>query len=728
MPDELQFVDLRASRDRDLLDAVHRDLFVPNFLDEDEQEDPDDWAPRLWGDDPTLPEQHGFVAGTNLKSPSERSLVGFAFVERYRESSTALLSYIAVAPAGRGKHVARRLFEHALGSAREAADRVGRPLHAVFAEIHDPWAVESADDAIAPATRARIMERLGALRVPITYVQPPLSEDSSASGRLMLIAFPVDGELSLKAGTVAGFLREYYAACEVEDIDADPDLAWMTHELEAFDGGAVPLGPLVSPSLKFSRFGMVLHFILRAPDTVTELPPADSARPNPFASFEEDLLSYHYQPGRGHTGETDVRFFNRLVREDETLVVEYSAPDALQYQSEGEIKALDLPPPDPQGERRRRFRIHASRTLFPVSRYVVCHLALSPEPGAIVDEYDVVILSKLWQGGEAWNAMEAIRFDLGDELRNVDVCALAKHVFAKQEGAEKAPDTAWYPRAGTVQLITDDPAPGVDWPAIWRSVLVLIDDEENEEELVERIDRGDPLGRQLRALGGIVQGILDFKAIDAWELADVFKGPDVDSTALIGIHKGTLVCVMESDRSYEACADRIGVSPYLLFPQTALLHNEAVLDGVEEVADELEGTEEGKRDSIPRLSDALKQMRSRLEWYLPDVFHYPSERELFETGEKTRGLSERREALVARADEIDARWKLAVEKRRSLSETVRNVLLAALSIVTTVHYVQGTFYRVLAICGYAVLMLLYVQSHPAWSWARVARLFRRGPG
>jgi hypothetical protein len=105
MPDELQFVDLRASPNRDLLDAVHRDLFVPNFLDEDEQEDPDDWAPRLWGDDRTLPEQHGFVAGTNLESPSERSLVGFAFVERYRQSSTALLSYIAVAPAGRGKHV-----------------------------------------------------------------------------------------------------------------------------------------------------------------------------------------------------------------------------------------------------------------------------------------------------------------------------------------------------------------------------------------------------------------------------------------------------------------------------------------------------------------------------------------------------------------------------------------------------------------------------------------------
>jgi hypothetical protein len=626
-----------------------------------------------------------------------------------------------VSAGGRGQHVGRRLFERALGSARDAAERDGEPLQAVFAEIHYPWAVDGAVDAIDPTTRAWIMERLGARRVPITYVQPALSAESSPSGRLMLIVFPPDGETSVDAAVVAGFLREYYLACGVADLQKDPYLGRMERELEEFADGTVPLEELVGASLRFKRFGIVLHFVrqLSEPDVAE----TRSERLNPFQSFEEDLLSHHYRPGFGHAADDDVRFENRLLHEKERLAVEYRVRDGIPFQSEGELKTLDLPPPDPEGWRRRRLRILASRTLFPASRYVVYHLALVPAQGTAIDEYDVIVLSKLWQGGESWPAADGIRFDLDGGPQDLDVRALAAHLFAP--GEDELGD-GWLPRAGTVQLITD-PLPGMDWPPIWSAVLVLIDEEEDDEEdaLVERIDRGDPVGRQLRALGGIVQGILDFESVDAWELADVFKGPTVDSTSLVGIHKGTLLCVMESDRSYDAVAGRIGVSPYLLFPQTVLLHNEVVLDEIANIAGTVERTDR-KRDDIAELSDCLKRLRRQLEWYLPNVFHYPSERALFETGERTRSLAERRQSLAARADEIDARWKLAVEKRRSLSETVRNVLLGVLSIVTTIQFTEGTFQGVVAICGSAALIVLYLQSNPAWRWWYVLHPFRRG--
>ena len=220
-----------------------------------------------------------------------------------------------------------------------------------------------------------------------------------------------------------------------------------------------------------------------------------------------------------------------------------------------------------------------------------------------------------------------------------------------------------------------------------------------------------------------MQGILDFKAVDAWELADVFRGPEVDLTELKGIHKGTLLCVMESDRSYDAVAGRIGVSPYLLFPQTVLLHNEAVLDEIAGIAKTAEP--DGSKDNIAELSECLRKMRRRLEWYLPNVFHYPSERALLEIGEQTRSLAERRDALVARADEIDARWKLAVEKRRNWSETVRNVLLGVLSIVTTIQFTEGTFQGVVALCGSVALIALYLQSHPSWRWSYLVHPLRR---
>jgi GNAT superfamily N-acetyltransferase len=238
---ELEFVDLRRERDPELLEALHRELFVPNFPDPDEQESPDDWIPRLWGEpDPPRPEQYAVVARAD-------TLAGFAFVERYRTSRCALVSYIAVDASARQAGLGRELLSRALRSARDAAEADGEPLRAVFAEIHDPARVPDTGDVIRPADRVRIMARLGAERVPVTYVQPALDDTSARSDRLMLIAFPLDGELRVTGSDVTGFLDEYYRACGVADPGRDPDLLRVRQELDALGVGAddaVQLEPL----------------------------------------------------------------------------------------------------------------------------------------------------------------------------------------------------------------------------------------------------------------------------------------------------------------------------------------------------------------------------------------------------------------------------------------------------------------------------------------------------
>ena len=165
-------------------------------------------------------------SGTDLDDPARRSLAGFASVEHYRRSRSALLSYVAVSPARRGHGLARQLLESALGSAMQAAGADG--IVAVFAEIHDPRKVAPSSDVIDPAARVRVMDRLGARRVPIRYVQPPLGS-GAPSDRLLLIAFPQEGEAGLEAETVAAFLREYYEACDVAADDAN--LAAMIEQL-----------------------------------------------------------------------------------------------------------------------------------------------------------------------------------------------------------------------------------------------------------------------------------------------------------------------------------------------------------------------------------------------------------------------------------------------------------------------------------------------------------------
>jgi GNAT superfamily N-acetyltransferase len=219
---------------------------VPSFPDPDEQEGPEDWTPRLWGDpQPPQPEQHGFVAGTKLGS-ADRALSGFAFVERYRDSRCALLSYIAVAPGARARGVGRTLFARALESAREAAEADQSPLVAVFAEIHDPARVAGGDDVIDPAARVRIMARLGAWRVPVTYVQPALDETSARSDRLMLVAFPLNGNPAVTGGVLLAFLHEFYCALGVDDPTCDPDLAVVERELRALGVGPDDLMPLLA--------------------------------------------------------------------------------------------------------------------------------------------------------------------------------------------------------------------------------------------------------------------------------------------------------------------------------------------------------------------------------------------------------------------------------------------------------------------------------------------------
>jgi hypothetical protein len=239
----VDFVDLREARDPELLDALHRDLFLPNFPDPDEQEGPEDWRPRLWGDpQPPQPEQHGFVAGTHLAT--DRSLAGFALVERYRESRCALLSYIAVAARRRGEGIARGLCDRADASVSAAAERDGQPLRGIFGEIHDPARVADASDVIRPWDRVRIMERLGGWRVPVTYVQPALDETSQRSDRLMLIAFPLDGQPFLDPDAILDFLSEFYRALGIADPEADPDFRRTTEELRTLGPGPVHLVPL----------------------------------------------------------------------------------------------------------------------------------------------------------------------------------------------------------------------------------------------------------------------------------------------------------------------------------------------------------------------------------------------------------------------------------------------------------------------------------------------------
>src|SRR5882724_10131255 len=94
---QLEIVDLRDARNDELLQAFYTELYIPAFPILTEQEDPDVWAPRLWGVADRL-ELQILVAGSNLAEPSQRTLAGGVAFELYRESWCGLITYLTVAP------------------------------------------------------------------------------------------------------------------------------------------------------------------------------------------------------------------------------------------------------------------------------------------------------------------------------------------------------------------------------------------------------------------------------------------------------------------------------------------------------------------------------------------------------------------------------------------------------------------------------------------------------
>lgn len=486
--------------------------------------------------------------------------------------------------------------------------------------------------------------------------------------------------------------------------------------------------PPQAPCLTFKRFAVVLHFVdptLRMRRQPARRSGADDAN---FASFVEDLLSYRPVADPYFFSET---WTGTHVIRNVTLTI----PADLTFEAEGDDEEKFFPPPfngDGQ-EREYNLGLRVSRTTFR-SGVVIWHVALVgvDESHSALTEYELIALSQLWQGQDTAGLRHSIRFQPtlvepdatrgdGTPKAFVDFASdLMKAWPMKRDDAEGADesDKASHPTrrkplkvVGTVQLLHEESKNcSTDWDAVWIAAKALANGDQPELQAEE----GDVI-----ALAGIVCGVLDFKAIDASELRDVFRGHEIDES-LLGVHKGTILSVSLSDRSYDSAKDEIGVSPYLLFPQAVLLHNEAVLrrararlltakpkDGRRPVIGPAPGT----------LERAFNDARAWLATYVPNPFHYPSEQFLYSRGASSRGLEELRGDLIVDASTTEDRWEQAVEGRRNVGETIRNFFLAALTLISLFEHVHSHRWRLLLV-GLAVVATLVPNFDSIWRWLK----------
>jgi hypothetical protein len=313
------------------------------------------------------------------------------------------------------------------------------------------------------------------------------------------------------------------------------------------------------------------------------------------------------------------------------------------------------------------FVLAAFRTTFERSDIAVLSLVLQPHGDAPateseLNEYDVIKLIKLWEGGEL------LTFDNGQARpyvpgRNDSATQIEFALGAESEGTleDVALDIfpGWRPlphdpgrrayRVGTVEL--ELPA------ARWRKTLF-------HDLAALKNGTSAPKADSLRwhravAVGGILQGLLDFRDIAEDELSDVFGEADIeaDDASLSAVHKGTVLSLVGEVDSADDRASPIGVDPYLAVPNAVLLHNEERLKSARLLEQEVssgqrEGLFEGGRLTINDTENRLGRMSRQLSHHLPNVFHYPSERQLYESGSRLRGFDDLETLLRRRMDEL----------------------------------------------------------------------------
>ncbi len=429
-----------------------------------------------------------------------------------------------------------------------------------------------------------------------------------------------------------------------------------------------------APVLHLPRAAVSLHFVASAPE--------NAAYPDcpVFRSMELDLLSYRYQVALP---------FGSRCENRRPIPLEIIFPAQFAYHSEGRTMQLRCSQP------RRRAAALISSTTFFRAGIRVWHLTLVPAEGTTFSEFDLIKLIHLYDGRtERTEMARQVRFRCphGSE---VPVAGLLAKL-----ATDPSPDARLM--AGTVEICTGGTdAGGISHGDLLAAVRCARQEggQQDHARLVEWMQQGAVPARTLMAYCGIVTGIFDFDEVDPGEVLDTLEPTFADATAMLRIHRCTLVCIADEDRALAECWRTIGISPYLIIPHAVLLYNERLVDEAEEQIEAVTDRSSSLRELEPARTLAERNL-NRL--YLQNVFNYLTERTLFERGSEGRGSADKLAATRNKLAELEARINTQWEKRRDLGQLAITVLLALLSLLQ----IKDVYFDIVA-----------GAMPPGWRWA-----------
>ena len=705
----------------DQLSRFRDDIYTPAFPDENEREPFDE---KIL---PRLQTKGDFVQTALVLAYDGEQIIGGEITDWYPSCASLEIIYLAVGEEFRGQSFGGQILREATAIVCNSFAEEGIPVEHIFFETENPSLTP--DAPFDTEARLRFFASAGAALLPITYAQPPLSEEQGWARNLYLCVLPFvieeDGYLigeaeitSISTSAVMDFLLDFYKGLGYAGR-ADDELTKTSEALSSLQNeeGEVPLVFFENPKYKLHDAAIASFFNAGIAD---EQSIPDTSCPV-FNSYECDLMNYRHQCWE------DRPFTNHHRLLLENVVITF--PASYHYSSEGSTFY--------RRTSRRSLKTDISVNssykrdvgAVPLMSHLL-HLVLRPakEGQCFFSELDMLKFIVCFGFG---SKQENVRFDqiLANEGLQIDTsqCENLPQNLRKTYGSFEEL------LASTLGLECCE-ALGTGVSELELSAIEGPLDFNTFEEFRSDILSEGPLNNDWnKTLCGLVLGIFDFERMNGPEIYDTIR-PALDRKyAFAVLCRGHLVNVkmdLEPER-----VETILMSPYLLIPGAALAFNEDVIVQNWEKLEMVSSTEDVFRKNISssRKKGAIKT-RQRLHLknelffndfynqsnmlaqcirevsdsladdYMADIFQYPSEKTLLLAGSEQRGLAARREDMLEKLENYKEKVATYREKYTDNVDSIQNILLFILAVMQVITAIMRE--RVLWITTSVVIVLV----------------------
>lgn len=619
-------------------------IFINAFPNSDERESfTEDIIPRIKGCNKTQPKSFCVLAA------EDDSIVGGLVADWYPDCNALEIIYITVDSSTRKKGIGKGLLDNGIKLIQSALLAAPHPkkIEAIFLEVDIPSFTMDAPSSMDPIDRLKFWNYMGAKRIPINYVQPPLGKGKQPVSNLMLMCLTGYGTGitdKIQTSIVKKFLKDFYNGLNAGKSEY---LNQMYDDLEAISvGHKIEIIPLLeSPSATITNSVVTTHYSVPRKIKI-QLPETC----NSFNSYECDLMNYTSQKNR------PIRTKLVTYLENVTIIM----PSYYRYTSEGVTHyRLSL---------NEQLKADISISISSVAnkkRAPIAHITIIPS-----------------KEQQSYNNLDYTKFitNFGSKQEEYEASAPIKVAY-KANGQDKTENITFEELLGKIlKTRTSKRIKLIGEGATEFNILNIKPcKEENSKKsdfdisgfFTTRFTPGGRIRKSLinKIICGLILGIFDYKRMEPDEIEDTIRPIVKTDTSFFVTCRGHIFKIEANKKSIRSVFPKILISPYHLVPSATLAFNGLILDKCEKLV---------KRGLTFRFLPLLTGLVQKAEillnlHYIEDIFQYQSEIEITQEAQRQR-------CMKLRYAKLNSQFEIIKKRTGKSSDIFMEGILAIIAI------------------------------------------------